>query len=604
VRDGTRLGLLALAGAALLGLLGDLLLRALPWGLNAPVWLLALVMVAGLLSWQAKLPLLSGARWLAIPALLFAAGIAWRDSQVLLTVNVLAVLLTLGLAAHRAPGGWPRVGGLPQYLGALISAGFHACGGTLVLAFYDIHWKEVPRTGWSAVVLAVLRGLLIAIPLLLVFGGLLMAADAVFSGLIRNALAIDAKELFGHAFWLLVWAWLTAGFLRQLLFCTIAIDGAGGTAQALAASIDGAAPVAADSLRTGERPLLGDLPATEADVKGEANADDDVPTETAPDASAEPPAGGTPGTPAPSPARPRRPGGRVGFLGIVELGVVLGLLDILFLAFVIVQFRYLFGGADLVLVSPTLTYAEYARRGFFELVWVAALLLSIMLFLDWLARLDRPREVVIYRMLAGLLVALLFVVIVSALQRMRLYTQEYGLTELRLYTTAFMLWITAGAVWFLATVLRDHRERFLFGALVAGLVVAGGLDVLNPDDLIVRTNAARHDAPARFDAVYTLNLSADATPALIDALPSMPENQRASVANRLLTRWESAQAQDWRSWSYGRWQAFRTTADHEEALRALVPPPPSPGSTVRPGGGRGTGGSRLDIDIPEPDKHP
>jgi hypothetical protein len=338
--------------------------------------------------------------------------------------------------------------------------------------------------------------------------------------------------------------------------------------------------------------LLGDLPA-------------DAATSGAPAAvSTEPSVESDPTENPPKPARPPRPGGRVGFLGIVELGVVLGLLDVLFLAFVIVQFRYLFGGADLVLVSPTLTYAEYARRGFFELVWVAALLLSIMLFLDWLARLDRPREVVIYRVLAGLLVGLLFVVIVSALQRMRLYTQEYGLTELRLYTTAFMLWITAGAVWYLATVLRDRRERFLFGALVAGLVVAGGLDVLNPDDLIVRTNAARHDAPARFDAVYTLNLSSDATPALIEALPSMPENQRMSVANRLLTRWESAQAQDWRSWNYGRWRAFQTIADNEAALRALVPPPPSPGSTVGPGGGRGRGGSRLDIDIPEPDKHP
>ena len=65
---------------------------------------------------------------------------------------------------------------------------------------------------------------------------------------------------------------------------------------------------------------------------------------------------------------------RIGVLGIVELGIVLGLLDVLFLAFVLVQFRYLFGGAELVQVSATLTYAEYARRGFFELVAVAALL--------------------------------------------------------------------------------------------------------------------------------------------------------------------------------------------------------------------------------------
>ena len=167
-----------------------------------------------------------------MPALFFAAAIAWRDSDALLWVNVLAVVLTLGLAAHRAPNGWPRLGGLPQYVGALVSAGFHACGGILVLAFYDVHWKEIPRTGWSASVLAALRGILIAIPLLVVFGGLLMAADAVFSGLVTSVLAVNPRELFAHLFWLGVWTWLTAGFLRQLLFCTIAVDGLGDKAQA------------------------------------------------------------------------------------------------------------------------------------------------------------------------------------------------------------------------------------------------------------------------------------------------------------------------------------------------------------------------------------
>ena len=282
-------------------------------------------------------------------------------------------------------------------------------------------------------------------------------------------------------------------------------------------------------------------------------------------------------------------------LGIVELGIVLGLLDLLFLAFVLVQFRYLFGGAALVQVSESLTYAEYARRGFFELVAVATLLLPIVLLLDWLARVDHPRDVRVYRALAGLLAVLLFVVIVSALQRMRLYTQEYGLTELRLYTTAFMLWITAGAVWYLATVLRDHRERFLFGSLVAGLAVAGILNAISPDEMIVRTNAARQDAPARFDGSYTSSLSADAGPALIEALPSMPAGQRVTVARRLLWRWESAQAEDWRSWNYGRWRSLHATAANEAQLREIVNTAPQPGPSRR-------SGSRFDIDIPEPDR--
>jgi hypothetical protein len=279
----------------------------------------------------------------------------------------------------------------------------------------------------------------------------------------------------------------------------------------------------------------------------------------------------------------------VGVLGIVELGVVLGLLDLLFLAFVVVQFRYLFGGAELVDVSPTLTFSEYARRGFFELVTVAALLLPMMLLLDWVARLDSPRDTLIYRVLAGLLVVLLFVVIVSALQRMRLYTLELGLTELRLYTTAFMLWITAGAIWFLATVLRDHRERFLFGASMAGLGVALILNLINPDDLIVRTNAARSDAPTRFDGSYTLRLSNDAAPALIDVLEDVPQQQRVMIARQLLWRWENAQKQDWRSWNYGRWRAWTVAAEHEERLRQIAGSPDT--STTRPGG-------RLDIPTP------
>jgi hypothetical protein len=212
VRDGTRLGLLALAVAASLGLLGDLLLRATPWGLSAPLWILALLVGAGLLTNRARLRLIGEGRWLGPVALFFAAGIAWRDSAALLGVNVLAVLLCLGLAAHRARGGWPVVGGLLQYVGALASAGFHACGGALVLAVYDVRWQEVPHTGWSAAALAVVRGLLIAIPLVLVFGGLFMAADAVFAGLVTSLLAIDVRELFAHLFWLGVWAWLTAGF--------------------------------------------------------------------------------------------------------------------------------------------------------------------------------------------------------------------------------------------------------------------------------------------------------------------------------------------------------------------------------------------------------
>src|SRR5262249_40205161 len=141
-------------------------------------------------------------------------------------------------------------------------------------------------------------------------------------------------------------------------------------------------------------------------------------------------------------------------LGFVEVATALALLDLLFLAFVLVQFRYFFGGAVVVESSPRLTYAQYARPGFFGLVTVAALALPLLLLAHALIRDARPAQVRLFCALAGALVALLFVIMVSAVQRMRLYQREYGLTELRVYTTAFMGWLAAVFLWFCATVLR------------------------------------------------------------------------------------------------------------------------------------------------------
>src|SRR5947209_491861 len=78
---------------------------------------------------------------------------------------------------------------------------------------------------------------------------------------------------------------------------------------------------------------------------------------------------------------------------LLALAVALGLVDLLLLAFVLVQFRTFFGGRSFVLHHARLTYAEYARSGFFQLAAVAALALVLLLALDWmLRREDRGAE--------------------------------------------------------------------------------------------------------------------------------------------------------------------------------------------------------------------
>ena len=479
----TRLGLMLLPAALLIGLLGDALLRATPWGLNVLLWVGALLGVFWLLARHLEFKSAGEGVWLGLPALLLAGGLAWRDSGMLQALDMGGLLCCLGVGAARTQAGQVRLAGFLEYAGAIIRSAFQTLLGVVPLLFRDIRWNMVPRVGWVPRLLAVGRGLILVLPLLLLFGGLLMAADPVYQKLVGQVLHFDAGVLLGHLFLTVFLAWLTAGFGRMLFIA--------------------------------ETPLS-----------------------------------------APEQPRPKLPS-----LGALETGTILGLLNLLFLSFVLVQIRYFFGGAATVLATTGLTYTQYARTGFFELVWVAALVLPCLLGLHRLQSPGDARAQRLFSAQAGVQVVLLSVILASAVMRMHLYQQQYGLTELRFYTMAFMGWLAVTFVWFVLSVLRGRREWFAFGAVAAAFVLILGLHIVNPDALIVRVNAARAARTHVFDADYAASLSADAVPSLLAALPSLPSAVQGQVAARLLPRLSADQG-DWRSWNWGRMTAFHAVQSY------------------------------------------
>ncbi|HEY3342204.1 MAG TPA: DUF4173 domain-containing protein [Anaerolineae bacterium] len=489
-----RLAWTVIAIAIVSGILGDLLLHGSPWGVNVPLYAVAVAGSVFLAARASGQHLTGGGRWLAIPAVLCAMAYIWRDSTLLLAGDLLVTLLLLALLFDRARTGQLRVAGIMDYALGIFMAGIHAAFGVLVLLFGDIQWQALRLSAPSGRVTSnatrVGLGVLLACPLLLIFGALFAAADATFAQMIHDLFNWNLNELPLHLLLSAFFFWITAGALRMALFST---------------------PMHFERLD--------------------------------------------------------QSGGR---LGIIETATVLGLLDALFLAFVVLQFRYLFGGAS------TLGYAEYARRGFFELVLAAALVLLVLLGAHWLLRKDAPSHVWVFNGLAGLLIALEFVTMASALQRMALYVSEYGLTELRLYTTAFMGWLALVFVWFVFTYLRDKSDRFAFGILAAGLLITLGLNILNPDAFIARTNVARITVTTAsgerpLDAPYLASLSADALPVLLDALPNVPDPQRCQAATLILQRW-SAPSTDWRMWNWSRAQAGQLVLARHDYLQEIACP--------------------------------
>lgn len=229
----------------------------------------------------------------------------------------------------------------------------------------------------------------------------------------------------------------------------------------------------------------------------------------------------------------------------------------LFTIFVVVQARYLFGGRSLVEAREQLSYATYARHGFFELVAVSALVLVVIVGANALVR---SRLV---RALSAILVALELVVAVSALQRLRLYEQEYGLTELRVWTTGVVLWLMCVFVWLSVTTLRG-RGRFAVGALVLGFAATAALNVLSPDALTARTNLSR----PHVDTAYLARLSDDAVPTLVSRLPSLRADLRADLARRLLDR--SRDAGGLLAWNASRSRAHSVLRSRQPELRRLA----------------------------------
>lgn len=274
----------------------------------------------------------------------------------------------------------------------------------------------------------------------------------------------------------------------------------------------------------------------------------------------------------------RSPGWNRPTLRAGEVAVALGLVDLLFLAFVAVQFRYLFGGSAMVEVTPGLTYAAYAREGFFQLVVATALGLPWLLAADSLLGEGAGSGRGSFRALAGTQIVLLLAIVASAIQRMRAYLAAYGLTEDRYVATAILIWLALLVVWFGVTVLRGRRSPFAIGALVSGYALVATLLLSNPTayaarshlDLVATATQPEAGSGARLDVRYLSRLASDAAPILVARIESLPEAARCDVASALLSRYGPDRSSDWRNWNLADANARRIVSREAARLRGML----------------------------------
>ncbi|UGT50926.1 DUF4153 domain-containing protein [Nocardia asteroides] len=222
-----------------------------------------------------------------------------------------------------------------------------------------------------------------------------------------------------------------------------------------------------------------------------------------------------PPAPATAVARPARTWARG------EWMLPVGALTVLFAAFVGAQFVALFGGDDYVQRTAGLTYAEYARSGFWQLSAVSILTLAVILaVLRWAAQ-DSAADRRWLRILLSAVSVLALVIVGSALARMWTYQQAYGFTVLRLLVEVCELWVGLVYVLVLVAIARLRWSWVPRAAVGTALATLVALALLNPEHLVAERNVDRWEHGKRLDTGYLSRLSPDILPALTGLPPEL-----------------------------------------------------------------------------------
>lgn len=206
--------------------------------------------------------------------------------------------------------------------------------------------------------------------------------------------------------------------------------------------------------------------------------------------------------------------------------------DVIFALFVGVQLVTFFGGRTHVLETG-LTFAEYARSGFWQML-VAATLTGLVIAAAWIG--GRPTagpQRTWFLVLASLLVCLSLVVLASAFQRLVLYETEFGYTWPRLIPHAAILLTAALLVCGLVAVLSGRTAWLSTAALGLGVLTLVGLNLLDPEAFIAERNIARVERGYELDATELASLSADAATAIAAALPDLDPSLRPQIERDL-----------------------------------------------------------------------
>ncbi|TWH80659.1 DUF4153 domain-containing protein [Sedimentibacter saalensis] len=214
----------------------------------------------------------------------------------------------------------------------------------------------------------------------------------------------------------------------------------------------------------------------------------------------------------------------------IVINILLSSILLVYTLFIFIQFKYLFAGSVL---PGNLNYAEYARRGFFELIFLSFLNIGLILLTVYLYKekiyVQRNKWSNLTKIFMMYLCAVTFVMLISSFYRMYLYDQEYGFTRLRVLVYGFLIFESIGLIITAAFIMRPEFN-IMAVYMVIGLCYYLCLNVVQIDYIIAKHNVDMYLAKETdsLDIDYLMSLSVDAAP----QIARLVENKNADIMTR------------------------------------------------------------------------
>lgn len=240
---------------------------------------------------------------------------------------------------------------------------------------------------------------------------------------------------------------------------------------------------------------------------------------------------------------------RVRGLSSLTVNTVLIAVCLVYCAYLVSQLAYFSGGFSGIL-PQSYTLAEYARRGFFEMAWLCALNLSIIIGALWVCA-KKDRVPLFTRLLCLFVGVVTLFLVAAASAKMLLYIDSYGLTRLRVLTQTIMVFL--GIVTFLVCLwLFVRRLPYMKTVMLAALTIGALIGWADVDTLVARynTNAYLSGTIDSVDVAYLGDLGDGAVPYLVQLTENAADPQIRTAAQNALSSRRYREIRDFRSWNY------------------------------------------------------